>query len=57
MTESDVNAAFEEAAAGDLEGVLGVTSDDVVSSDILGDPYSTQVDLQSTNVVSGLTRF
>jgi glyceraldehyde 3-phosphate dehydrogenase len=56
VTESDVNAAFEEAAAGDLEGVLGVTSDDVVSSDILGDPYSTQVDLQSTNVVSGMTK-
>jgi len=56
VTESDVNAAFEEAAAGDLEGVLGVTSDDVVSSDILGDPYSTQVDLQSTNVISGMTK-
>ncbi len=56
VTESDVNAAFEEAAAGDLEGVLGVTSDDVVSSDILGDPYSSQVDLQSTNVVSGMTK-
>jgi glyceraldehyde 3-phosphate dehydrogenase len=56
VTESDVNAAFEEAAAGELEGVLGVTSDDLVSSDILGDPYSTQVDLQSTNVVSGMTK-
>jgi len=56
VTESDVNAAFEEAAAGELEGVLGVTSDNVVSSDILGDPYSTQVDLQSTNVVNGQTK-
>jgi len=56
VTESDVNAAFEEAAAGELEGVLGVTSDNVVSSDILGDPYSTQVDLQSTNIVSGMTK-
>ncbi|MBX0322966.1 type I glyceraldehyde-3-phosphate dehydrogenase [Halomicroarcula sp. F13] len=56
VTESDVNAAFEEAAEGELEGVLGVTSEDVVSSDILGDPYSTQVDLQSTNVVSGMTK-
>ncbi|MEF8974471.1 MAG: type I glyceraldehyde-3-phosphate dehydrogenase, partial [Haloarcula sp.] len=56
VTESDVNAAFEAAAAGELEGVLGVTSDNVVSSDILGDPYSTQVDLQSTNVVAGMTK-
>jgi glyceraldehyde 3-phosphate dehydrogenase len=56
VTESDVNAAFEEAAVGELEGVLGVTSDDVVSADILGDPYSTQVDLASTNVVNGQTK-
>ncbi|MBV0924146.1 type I glyceraldehyde-3-phosphate dehydrogenase [Halomicroarcula limicola] len=56
VTESDVNAAFEEAAEGDLEGVLGVTTEDVVSSDILGDPYSSQVDLQSTNVVNGMTK-
>jgi len=56
VTESDVNAAFETAAAGELEGVLGVTDEDVVSSDILGDPYSTQVDLASTNVVNGMTK-
>ncbi|WP_336329377.1 type I glyceraldehyde-3-phosphate dehydrogenase [Haloarcula sp. CGMCC 1.2071] len=56
VTESDVNAAFEEAAAGELEGVLGVTNDEVVSSDILGDPYSSQVDLSSTNVVNGQTK-
>ena len=56
VTESDVNAAFEAAADGELEGVLGVTNDELVSSDILGDPYSTQVDLSSTNVVNGQTK-
>jgi glyceraldehyde 3-phosphate dehydrogenase len=56
VTEGDVNAAFEEAAAGELEGVLGVTNDEIVSSDILGDPYSTQVDLSQTNVVNGQTK-
>src|SRR6056297_1294704 len=56
VTEADVNAAFEEAATGDLEGVLGVTSEQIVSSDILGDPYSTQVDLGQTNIVNGLTK-
>jgi len=55
-TEDDVNAAFREAAEGELEGVLGVTDEEVVSSDILGQPYSTYVDLQSTNVVGGLTK-
>jgi glyceraldehyde 3-phosphate dehydrogenase len=56
VTEGDVNAAFREAASGDLEGVLGVTDDEVVSSDIVGQPYSTYVDLPSTNVVNGLTK-
>jgi len=56
VTEGDVNAAFREAAAGDLEGVLGVSDDELVSSDILGVPYSTYVDLESTNVVNGLTK-
>ena len=56
VTEGDVNAAFREAAAGELEGVLGVTDDEVVSSDVLGVPYSTYVDLQSTNIVGDLTK-
>jgi len=56
VTEGDVNAAFREAAAGELEGVLGVTDDEVVSSDVLGVPYSTYVDLRSTNVVGDLTK-
>ncbi len=56
VTEEEVNAAFEDAATGELEGVLGVTNDELVSSDILGDPYSTQVDLGQTNIVNGLTK-
>ncbi|MBX0288116.1 type I glyceraldehyde-3-phosphate dehydrogenase [Haloarcula salinisoli] len=56
VTEEEVNAAFEDAASGELEGVLGVTNDELVSSDILGDPYSTQVDLGQTNIVNGLTK-
>jgi glyceraldehyde 3-phosphate dehydrogenase len=56
VTEEDVNTAFEDAATGELEGVLGVTNDELVSSDILGDPYSTQVDLGQTNIVNGLTK-
>ncbi|PSQ26668.1 type I glyceraldehyde-3-phosphate dehydrogenase [Halobacteriales archaeon QS_9_67_15] len=56
VTEGDVNSAFREAAQGELEGVLGVTDDEVVSTDIQGSPYSSQVDLQSTNVVNGMTK-
>jgi len=56
VTEEAVNAAFEAAAAGEMEGTLGVTTEQIVSSDILGDPYSSQVDLSSTNIVNGLTK-
>jgi len=55
-TESDINAAFEDAAAGELEGVLGVSHDAIVSRDVLGQPYSTLVDLENTNVVNGLVK-
>ena len=48
-----VNEAFRAAAEGPLEGVLGVTDDEVVSRDILGEPYSTLVDLSSTMALPG----
>ncbi len=56
VTEGDINGAFREAASGELEGVLGVTDDEVVSADILGVPYSTYVDLESTNVVGNMAK-
>jgi glyceraldehyde 3-phosphate dehydrogenase len=53
-TVEEINEAFREAAdSGPLAGVLGYTDDEVVSSDILGLPFSSYVDLQSTNVVGG----
>jgi glyceraldehyde 3-phosphate dehydrogenase len=51
VTEGDVNAALERAAEGELEGVLGYTEDEVVSSDIVGEPYSSIVDADSTMVM------
>ena len=55
-TEADINGAFRDAASGEMEGVLGVSDDDIVSSDIVGQPYSTIVDLPNTNVVNGMTK-
>lgn len=46
-----VNDAFREAADGPLAGVLGYTDDEVVSRDVLGLPFSSTVDLNSTNRV------
>ncbi|ELY24707.1 glyceraldehyde-3-phosphate dehydrogenase [Halogeometricum borinquense DSM 11551] len=49
----ELNDAFRDAAdSGPLAGVLGYTDDEVVSSDIVGLPFSSTVDLQSTNMVN-----
>jgi glyceraldehyde 3-phosphate dehydrogenase len=54
VTAEEVNDAFRDAAdSGPLAGVLGYTDDEVVSSDIVGLPFSSYVDLQSTNVIAG----
>ena len=50
----ELNAAFTEAAAsGPLEGILGVSNGALVSSDIIGDPRSSIVDLPITKVIDG----
>ncbi|HSR23963.1 MAG TPA: type I glyceraldehyde-3-phosphate dehydrogenase [Candidatus Eisenbacteria bacterium] len=47
-TVGEINAAFEEAAGGELEGVLAVTHEPLVSSDFKNDPHSSIVDAPST---------
>jgi len=53
VDERAVNEAFMDAAAGDLAGVLGVTDEQLVSRDIIGEPFSTLVDLDSTMAIEG----
>ena len=48
-----VRKAFEEAAAGELEGILFASSLPLVSVDFTGNPHSSIVDLPSTYVVGG----
>ena len=53
VTAEAVNDAFRDAAdSGPLAGVLGYTDDEIVSSDIVGLPFSSYVDLESTNVIA-----
>ncbi len=50
----EVNAIFEEeAASGRYDGILGVTHDPIVSSDVIRDPRASIVDLTMTQVVDG----
>jgi len=49
-TFEKINAAFKKAAAGKLKGILGYTSEPLVSSDILKDPRSCIFDSLLTKV-------
>ncbi|MFN2389046.1 MAG: type I glyceraldehyde-3-phosphate dehydrogenase [Actinomycetota bacterium] len=49
VTRDEVNEAYQEAAqSADMQGILRYTDDEIVSSDIVGDPYSCIIDGQST---------
>ncbi len=52
ISVAEVNAAFKAAADGPLRGIVRYTEDEIVSSDIVGDPHSVILDAAST-IVSG----
>jgi len=45
----EINAALEEYAHGELEGSMGATYDEIVSSDIVGWQYGSCIDLGQTS--------
>ena len=47
-TVEDINAAFDEAASGELKGILSVSHEELVSSDMRGNPHSSIVDAPLT---------
>ncbi len=51
--EDEIRDAFRAAAAGPLTGLLGVSDEELVSSDFIGDPRSAVVDLPLVQVVDG----
>jgi glyceraldehyde 3-phosphate dehydrogenase len=52
-TAEDINAAFDEAAGGELKGILSVSKEPLVSSDFKGDPHSSIVDAPLTQTLGG----
>ena len=48
-----MNAAFEDAANGALKGILGFDEAPLVSIDFNGNPLSSIVDAEQTQVVGG----
>ncbi len=53
ITAEDINAAFDEAAGGELKGILSVSKEPLVSSDFKGDPHSSIVDAPLTQTLGG----
>lgn len=54
VTAEEVNQAFKEMAETDrYRGIIGVTEEPIVSSDVIGCPFSTYIDLALTNVIKG----
>jgi glyceraldehyde 3-phosphate dehydrogenase len=49
----ELNAAFRTAAAGPMQGILGVSDEPLVSSDFRGDARSSIIDSASTMVLGG----
>jgi glyceraldehyde 3-phosphate dehydrogenase (phosphorylating) len=52
-TAEAVRQAFRDAAGGRLTGLLGVTEEELVSSDFVNDPRSAVVDLPLVQIVDG----
>jgi glyceraldehyde 3-phosphate dehydrogenase len=56
-TKEEINSVFkQEAKSQNFEGILMVTEDPLVSSDIIGNPYSAIVDLSLTQVLGNLVK-
>ncbi len=54
VTVEEVNRAFKEAAEKPFyQGILGVTEEELVSTDFKGNSHSSVVDLPLTNVIGG----
>ncbi len=53
VSVEDVNKAFEEYMNGDLKGILEITYDEVVSTDLINNPHSSIIDGLSTQVIAG----
>lgn len=51
-TIDDLNQLFQKASEGKMKNILAVTTDPLVSSDIIGNPCSCIVDLSMTEVVA-----
>lgn len=53
VTIEEVNAALLEAAQGPMKGIMGFSEEPLVSMDYKGNPHSSVIDADLTNVIGG----
>lgn len=56
LTVEEVNAAFKKASETDLKGILSYVTDPIVSSDIIGNPYSSNFDSELTSIIGKMVK-
>ena len=56
ITKAELFAAYDEAAAGRMKGILQVVRDPLVSIDFKGNPMSSSVDYEFTNVYGNMVK-
>ena len=52
-TAEALNALFKQAAEGDMKGILAYSTEDLVSMDLKGNPFSSTIDAELTTVMDG----
>jgi len=55
-TKQEINNAFKKAAAGKMKGILQYTEDEIVSSDVIGNPHTSIVDGLSTQALGNMVK-
>jgi len=55
-TKQEINNAFKKAANGKMRGILQYTEDEIVSSDVIGNPHTSIVDGLSTMVIGNTVK-
>ncbi len=56
ITTKQVNSVFKKIANGKLKGILQYTEDEIVSSDIIKNTYSSIIDGKSTQVIGNMVK-
>lgn len=56
LTVDEVNAAFKKASQNELKGILSYIVDPIVSSDVIGSPYSSNFDAELTSIIGKMVK-